>query len=431
MKKTSSRIGRSVGLLGMLLMVLFTACAGGAPKIPGFAIELTPQELSAEPGETVEFTVKVTPEHGFEGELTLTLVDAPPGFSLYPNNLTIGSDPVTETFQLTLPDTSEALDLTLKIAFRAGELEKTATLHVVVTLPEVKWVQRESGTNARFNNVVFLGGRFYALGNGGTVRVSEDGVSWSALDVGTTCHLYGLTRGPAGWVMVGAYSSDRCTLLSPDGLSWSPVVSNNECLAVAYGGGIYMAAVPSYATVSTSGNGQDWTYVHVGPLGALDQYSYMVDVLSYQNNFIVLDQVGGIYVTNGQVKTADDWQLSRAPDHTPLQAITRGDGAFVIVGLGGVILTATDVFGGWQVVVETATGPKGEKHNLCDVAFGNGTYVAVGKLCRILTSTNPTDAASWHQDECPTQQLPHLHGVAYGKGRFVLVGQNGTILTSP
>ncbi len=422
---------RALYVGGLLVLFLLAACAGTSPKVPGFTIELTPKELSAGPGETVEFKVKVTPEPGFEGELTLTLVDAPPGFSLYPNSLTIGNGPVTETFELTLPDTSEPLDLTLKIAFSASNLEKTATLHVIITLPEVKWVQRDSGTDARFNNVVFLGDRFYALGNGGTVRISEDGVNWSALDVNTTCHLYDLTRGPAGWVMVGAYSTNRCTLFSPDGLSWSPVVTNNEGLAVAYGDGTYMAAVPSRATVSTSGDGQDWTYVHVGPPGATDQYSYMLDVLYIQNKFIVLDQVGGIYVTNGQVETADDWQLARAPDHTPLQAITHGSGTFVVVGLGGAILTAPGVFDTWQVVVETTEGPDGEKLNLYDVVFGNGTFVAVGRRCRILTSPSPADAASWVQDECPTQYIPDLYGVAYGKGRFVLVGQHGAIFSSP
>jgi len=419
----------SVG--GLLVLFLLAACAGGPPKAPGFTIELTPKELSAGPGETVEFTVKVTPEPGFQGELTLTLVDAPPGFSLYPNNLTIGSEPVTETFELTLPDTREPLDLTLKIAFRAGELEKTATLHVIVTLPEVKWVLRDSGTDATFRGVVFLDGRFYALGDGGTVRVSEDGITWSALDVGTACHLYDLTRGPEGWVMVGAHSTDPCTLFSSDGLSWGPVVTSNEGLAVAYGDGTYMAAVPSRATVSTSGDGKDWTYVHVGPLEALDQYSYVLDVLYIQNKFIALDQVGGIYVTNGQVETADDWQLSRAPDHTPTQAIAHGDGTFVVVGLGGAVLTAPGVFSGWKVVVGTTEGPDGEKLNLYDVTFGNGTFVAVGIRCRILTSTNPAEAASWVQDECPTQYIPDLYGVAYGKGRFVVVGQQGAIFSSP
>ncbi|WP_158289287.1 hemoblobin-interacting domain-containing protein [Paenibacillus flagellatus] len=59
------------------------------------------------------------------------------------------------------------------------------------------------------------------------------------------------------------------------------------------------------------------------------------------------------------------------------------------------------------------------------VAFGNGTYVAVGSAGTILTSG---DGIHWTPRPSNTENS--LNGVAYGSGVFTAVGMNGTILTS-
>ncbi len=63
---------------------------------------------------------------------------------------------------------------------------------------------------------------------------------------------------------------------------------------------------------------------------------------------------------------------------------------------------------------------------LSDVTYGNGTFVVVGLGGAILTSP---DGMRWTQRASSMFKL--LSGVAYGNGTFVAVGQNGTILTSP
>jgi len=408
------------------VLLLLAACAGGPPKAPGFTIELTPRELRAGPGETVEFTVRVTPEPGFEGELTVILLDAPSGFTLQPDRLTVGSDPVTETFTLTLPESGEPLDLTIRIAFRAGGFEKTATLRVVVTLSAARWIPRASGTDVDFNHVVFLRGRFYALGGKSTVRVSEDGITWS--DPGfnfpsADCDFMDLTSGSNFYVLVGRNPYSPCVFRSPDGVAWEAVRSSQDVTAVAAHKGTFVSTEGVRTIGYSDDQGETWIYASVGPPGATAQYSFMKDVF-YLDAFVVLDQVGGIYLGHRPDDWSFGWELARAPDGSPTQAIVYGGDRFVVVGMGGLILTAESLRGEWQVVAPAGD----ERLNLYDVTHGAGTYVAVGKRCRILTSR---DAQNWSPSDCPTEHLPDLRGVAYGKGRFVAVGQGGVIFSTP
>ena len=62
---------------------------------------------------------------------------------------------------------------------------------------------------------------------------------------------------------------------------------------------------------------------------------------------------------------------------------------------------------------------------LMDVAYGSGSFVAVGEEGTILTSA---DGATWKPQPAGTDNT--FGAVVYGNGRFVAVGDSGTIVTS-
>ncbi|MCP4712562.1 MAG: hypothetical protein GY869_28385, partial [Planctomycetes bacterium] len=68
----------------------------------------------------------------------------------------------------------------------------------------------------------------------------------------------------------------------------------------------------------------------------------------------------------------------------------------------------------------------GTADNLRAIAYGNGTFVAVGNSGIILTSP---DGIDWV--ERTSILSTNLLGVGYGSGKYVIGGQNGEILTSP
>jgi hypothetical protein len=103
--------------------------------------------------------------------------------------------------------------------------------------------------------------------------------------------------------------------------------------------------------------------------------------------------------------------------------VAYGNGLFVAVGDGGLILTSVDG--------STWTDRSVPGFDLHRIAFANGTFVAVGKTGTILTST---DSVAWvHQD---SGTMFSLKDVAYGDGVYVAVGvgvfgtQNSIILRS-
>ncbi|WP_457631287.1 WD40/YVTN/BNR-like repeat-containing protein, partial [Oceanithermus sp.] len=123
----------------------------------------------------------------------------------------------------------------------------------------------------------------------------------------------------------------------------------------------------------------------------------------------------GVYVivgSDGAIVTSPDgasWTARGSGTDAWLYSVTYGNGTFVAVGDGGTILTSAD---GESWTAQTS----GTSTLLYGVTFGNNTFVAVGKSGRTVTSTNGVD---WTPRTSGTSDLT---SVAYGNGTFVAVG---------
>ncbi len=125
----------------------------------------------------------------------------------------------------------------------------------ILTSPDgVTWTSRSSGTTTVFNSLSYSGSRYIAVGGFG-VRVSTDGISWSA----PTTALPSISFEAATWtgtqfIIGGLGGSSTPTLYgSPDGLTWTLLNSafkENVESIVAVGGRTFIAG-----TVNGTGNG--------------------------------------------------------------------------------------------------------------------------------------------------------------------------------
>jgi hypothetical protein len=113
-----------------------------------------------------------------------------------------------------------------------------------------------------------------------------------------------------------------------------------------------------------------------------------------------------------------------------LEDVAYGNGTFVAVGEDGTILTSPDGED-WKAQIS----PARVRYQGCSIAlslnritYGNGLFVAVGPAGNVLTSRNGVKWA-WVRHPSGTNNW-WLSSVFYGNGTFVAVGWLGTVLTS-
>ncbi len=115
-----------------------------------------------------------------------------------------------------------------------------------------------------------------------------------------------------------------------------------------------------------------------------------------------------------------NWTVRALPVPGALHAATFGAGKFVSAGTVGGILTSID---GVQWVHQPAFGDA----EIRSLAFGGSQFVAVGKRKNSGIIWTSADGLSW--TESATAVAP-LEGVAYGNGSFVAVGDGGLVMQS-
>jgi hypothetical protein len=239
----------------------------------------------------------------------------------------------------------------------------------------------------------FGGGIFVAVGAYGTITISSNLETWSAVSPSWL---------NPWWPTPGAASA---------------LASSTNAIVVA---GAWLGAPYPTAFASTNG-GATWIQDSVGT---------NVDAINgatWGNGIFVL--VGGYFDPNpydteppALLLTSSDginWETRNAGVTAILNNVTYGGGEFVAVGASGTIITSP-TGAAW-------TGRySGASVSLSGVAYGEGQFIAVGNSGTILSST---DLLSWQGQASTVTQ--NLNEVAFGNSIFVAVGQSGTITTSP
>ena len=212
-------------------------------------------------------------------------------------------------------------------------------------------------------------GVFVAVGDGGAIVTSTDGVAWTQQGSPTGFNLNGVADGDGVLIAVG----DGGTILtSTDATSWQIRPSGTDATlnAVAFGPGGLVVAVGAFGIVPISND-----------LGLT-------------------------------------WQLTDVGLTNDLFGVAYGAGSWVTVGQAGIVLqgeSPTD----WQVIGDNVLP------NLNDVTFLQGLFFVVGDNGNVLTSP---DGVNYGASVSNTGQF--LYGSAYGNGSFFVVGTGGRAIQS-
>jgi hypothetical protein len=302
----------------------------------------------------------------------------------------------------------------------------------ILTSPDgLLWTRRDpriTNESGGLRGVAFGEGLFAAVGVFGIILTSPDGEKWTAEPLGTDTFLATITYGGGRFVAMGAGGTPGSApvVTSPDGKVWAqtsvPIGRFSSYLqsAIAYGNGRFVAVgnpEANRAFVWTSDNGVDWPIIGTSVTAFLEQGYF--SAITYANGKFAM--VGA----TTRILTSPDGLIWNATASFPgyFSAITSGNGRFVAVG------TRNDM---GRLTSLVATSSDGEdwatlrlSKPVAGVGYGNGQFVGVGDAGTIATSP---DGTNWMSRESGTTNS--LSGAAYGNGQYVAVGANGTIMSS-
>jgi hypothetical protein len=235
---------------------------------PDFTISLNPTSLSVQQGGSGTTQLTITPQGGFTGTVSLSLVagqdQVPQGLTLSPGSVQVsGASPVNQSLTLSAQPTTPTGTYRLKVRATSGSLTREADLTVTVLTPYTNaYVQQVSGDGS-----VLVGGALVS----GSVRPMvwrinaaslSPGFYWlsaiaqqaNVLDTGVASAPYGVVLGVTADGQVGcgfgsAYTSasatDRAlawdlTTLQPIPLPDHPSGGNAAYACAKSGGDVYI-----------------------------------------------------------------------------------------------------------------------------------------------------------------------------------------------
>ena len=104
------------------------------PPPPDFTISLNPTSLSIQQGGSGTTQLTITPQGGFTGTVSLSLVGAPSGVTLSPTSVNVtGSNAVSQNLTVSVGSGVATGTYSLQLQATSGSLTKTAGLSLTVT----------------------------------------------------------------------------------------------------------------------------------------------------------------------------------------------------------------------------------------------------------------------------------------------------------
>jgi hypothetical protein len=252
----------------------------------------------------------------------------------------------------------------------------------------ITWTQREPNITTSLNDVIWIGGQFIAVGDGGAVITSPDGISWTSRSIPSVASptLNGVTGSSSHLVAVGTQidqtSGNTVTLVltSPDGINWAvvPLTVQAALNAVVWSGSQFVAVGTALGQSNAqpltlaSADGTNWTSTQLIITGL----STLYDVAWSGSRYVAVGYAGAVTSTDGA-----NWQQTG-------QGVVSGNYAV-----------------GWS----------GQRFMICGLTY-----------CQ-----TSVDGIQWQSAAMLPGLGPLVYGLAWNGSQWVVVGTSSYVATSP
>jgi hypothetical protein len=304
----------------------------------------------------------------------------------------------------------------------AGNSSNHVTVNFDVVVDTQTWYRRDTGIPHVMNDVVWGGTLFLAVGNGGTIMTSPDGIEWTAQVSGTDVRLNGALWDGSNYFVVG----DGATILfSDDGVNWTTKYTGADEIwlqgitesmwqqLVAVG----KVAGPNSAYVLASDDyGDTWQEAIALPQTGRS----MTDVVrtGLNQDLFVATAMASWFPNDGRVFTSADglnWvEVVISNDSPSTMSVMLHRGELVAGGILGLLYRSPD--GVNWTVTDTNVNT-----NFLGLAASEMTFVADGVISWGVSTID--DGVTWQHFSIGVDY--DTRGLAWGANRFVSVGSLG------
>jgi hypothetical protein len=294
----------------------------------------------------------------------------------------------------------------------------------------VLWDEGQRPVATALNKVIYAGGQFLAVGAGGVILTSSNGLGWSLQSSGTPNDLVAAVYDGARYVACGAGGR---IVISTNGVLWSLANAGTNGLGwITFGNGVFV--LPSQGTsVLVSSDLQSWTNWGLPVPGPGDWPHILFQAEFGSGTFVATVADEQYYPPSFGWNPASHFYYSVNGTNW-----VQGAGAnsfynarrFLFFGNG--FFNEVSSSYGQEENVRTADGTSSsgvvlsnDMYNAAAGAFGNGRYVSVGVNGTVWTSA---DAANWTRHYSGIQSS--LGPIITDSNRYLLVATSQPILVS-
>ena len=314
---------------------------------------------------------------------------------------------------------------------------------VLTSANGVSWTLQTSGTSNDLNSIVYdtANDRYIAVGNSGTIITSSDASTWSTKTSGTTKNLYGINYWSPSLTYI-AVGADGTVLTSSNSTAWttqvsgvaydlnSVVVANNRAVAVG-DNGVIITSDQSGGIIGVTWVGRTSGVPY--DLHKINFINWTINSITYSEFFAVGDNATLINSVD-----ATTWGPISVPSTNHLFSIQFGLNKFWILGsvgysmIYGVDATVSSglTYQSLAILQNNTSGTNGP--TLYSSTYGASKYVIVGQFDSVLTSSDGTTFVSQTQRSFNTTTLNQVdvYSVLFANSQYIAVGVKGLILTS-
>ena len=283
------------------------------------------------------------------------------------------------------------------------------------------------------NDKFVAGGRVFKNFDG-KIMYSSDGITWTAANTGSIFDNAGdvdaIAWGKDKFVAVGSGGGDGKIAYSSDGVTWTAVSNSPFGMdTVTWGNNMFVAIGGS--NIAYSSDGVTWTAVDVSKI--FSGNSGRIDAIAYGGGtFVAIGSSGNSSNMSGKIATSKDgisWtavtttdalKVEGSPYPAHINAIAWGNGTFVAVGEQGKMAASKD---GTSWTAINVSKIFDDTINLIAIAYGNNRFIASGYRSGVNKTATSTNGTTWTAVDYSSifgKDYNAITAIGWGKGKFVV-----------